>query len=107
VLFRYTKSGLRVSLHIGEANRDPEQFTDPDRLDLTRDASGHLALGAGPHSCAGAALIRMAASVATSALITRGRIEAAGPVEWRGGYAIRGAAALPVIFRRKHRGEMF
>ena len=69
--------GVRIAerelsvLMLASANRDPEQFSDPDRLDLARPASGHVALGTGRNSCVGAMLIRMAASVATAALVSR------------------------------------
>ncbi len=43
------------------ANRDPAQFPDPDRLDLGRDTSGHVAFGHGVHHCLGAPLARMEA----------------------------------------------
>jgi cytochrome P450 len=53
------------------ANRDPAQFPDPDRLDLDRDTSGHLAFGHGIHYCLGAPLARMEAEVALGALLAR------------------------------------
>ena len=55
-------------LMLASANRDPEQFPDPDRLLLTRPVTSHVALGTGRNSCVAALLIRMAASVATGAL---------------------------------------
>jgi cytochrome P450 len=51
--------GERVSLMLAAANRDPVQFPEPDRLDVTRQAAGQVALGAGPHACVGASRIRM------------------------------------------------
>jgi cytochrome P450 len=53
------------------ANRDPARFPDPDRLDLDRDTSGHLAFGHGVHYCLGAPLARMEAEVALGALLAR------------------------------------
>ena len=66
--------GVRIAegelavLMLASANRDPEQFPDPDRLLLARPVTSHVALGTGRNSCVGAMLIRMAASVATGAL---------------------------------------
>ena len=91
----------RVVLLLNEANRDPERFADPDRLDLRRDASAHVGFGKGAHSCAGSSIIRMAAAVATSALLdVLGGVESIGDVEWIDGFAIRGPASLPVVLRR-------
>ncbi len=89
--------GDRVILLLASANRDPEHFPDADRLDWTRSAAGQLALGAGPHACAGASLIRMAASVATRVFVERvveGKMN--GQIEWRGGTAFRWAGSLYV-----------
>lgn len=90
--------GDRVILMLWAANHDPARFPEPGRLDVRRDAAGHLAFGAGPHSCPGAPLIRMAVAVATAALLeaTR-RVELAGEVEWIDGFAIRVPASLPVV----------
>lgn len=48
----------RVFFMFGAANRDPAHFDNADRFDITRDASRHIAFGAGPHFCAGAAASR-------------------------------------------------
>lgn len=51
--------GERVVVHLGSANRDPAVFTDPDMLDLGREANKHLTFGLGPHRCVGSHLARM------------------------------------------------
>ena len=63
--------GARVVLCLAEANRDADVFPDPDRLQFKRRPSSHLAFGAGPHACAGAPLIRLAARPAIAIFAAR------------------------------------
>ena len=85
---------------ISSANRDPAQFPDPDRLDLSRDTSGHVAFGHGVHHCLGAPLARMEAEVALGALLARfPQISLAVPPEelrWRPVSLMNGLESLPV-----------
>lgn len=60
-----------VYLMLGAANRDPEQFPSPDRLDLRREDRRHLSFGAGPHVCLGAPLARLEVEVALTRLLAR------------------------------------
>ncbi|MFD7923243.1 cytochrome P450 [Streptomyces sp. NPDC059740] len=64
-------AGSPVIAALLSANRDPAQFSDPDRLDLTRSPNRHLGLGHGLHNCLGAALARVEAEVALPALFRR------------------------------------
>ncbi|MFB8237931.1 cytochrome P450 [Kitasatospora purpeofusca] len=75
------RKGQPVLLSLGAANRDPEQFPDPDELDVTRNATGHLAFGYGIHHCMGAPLARMEAAIAIGRLLERfpGLRHAEGP----------------------------
>ncbi len=63
--------GTGVTLCIGAANRDPEVFADPDRLDLGRQPNRHLAFGGGPHQCAGLAVARLEGVVAIGRFLRR------------------------------------
>lgn len=63
--------GQAVLLMLGSANRDPEQFVEPDRLDVGRAPNDHLAFGHGAHYCVGAGLARLEGRVAFSALLRR------------------------------------
>lgn len=62
--------GAHVSLRLDLANRDPEIFPAPGRLDFSRPP-GHLAFGGGTHACIGASLVKSAAASATRALLAR------------------------------------
>lgn len=84
------RKGERVILRIFAANRDPNRFSCPDEFDVTRSDNGHFTLGAGPHACVAAGLIRMAATVITLPLLQRFTSGTqARPVEWQGGSVFR------------------
>jgi cytochrome P450 len=93
-------AGSYVHLCIGAANRDPRQFPDPDRLDITRMPNRHLAFGLGIHACAGMSLARMEARIAIGKLIARfEHIERLGNVVRGGRARFRGFLHLPVAVR--------
>ncbi|MET7349494.1 cytochrome P450 family protein [Streptomyces mirabilis] len=95
-------AGETVLLSLAAANRDPARFPDPERLDLGRDASGHLALGRGIHYCVGAPLARLETEIAVTALLERLPDLAldTDPAElrWRPSLRARGLLALPVTY---------
>src|SRR5437764_3910699 len=64
---RLIKRGQAVIAVMGAANRDPERFPDPDRLDLGRADNRHLAFGWAGHFCFGAPLARIEGQIAFSA----------------------------------------
>jgi cytochrome P450 len=64
-------AGHRIMVIIGSANRDERHYPDPDRFDVRRDASDHLALGHGVHHCAGAGLARLELHAVVRALAKR------------------------------------
>ncbi|MEV0226114.1 cytochrome P450 [Streptomyces sp. NPDC050704] len=65
------KAGESVTVALSAANRDPDQFADPDALDLTRSTAGHLAFGHGLHRCLGQRLARAEMRIALPALLRR------------------------------------
>ncbi|WP_369238235.1 cytochrome P450 [Streptomyces sp. R21] len=93
-------AGETVLLSLSAANRDPSRFPDPDRLDIGRDTSGHLALGHGIHYCLGAPLARMETEIALAALLER--LPDLAPEEaaprWRPSLRSRGLLTLPVTY---------
>lgn len=72
--------GARVSVLLAAANRDPRQFADPDRLDVTREnARTHLSFGNSLHVCLGSPLARLeVASLLTELTARVTRFERAG-----------------------------
>ena len=78
------RAGEPVMIGVGSANRDPEEFPDPDALDLTRPRNRHLSFGAGPLTCMGAGIARMEGQIALRALTKRmTRPALSGPLVWR------------------------
>jgi len=65
------RRGQQLVLLLASANRDPDAFTDPDRLDVTRTDVRHVAFSHGNHFCLGAQLARLEAGLALEALISR------------------------------------
>ncbi len=92
------RKGDRILLRITAANHDPEQFLCAEDIDVLRRGNRHLTLGAGPHSCVGASLIRLAMGAITRPLVERFAYAALDrPVEWKGGSGFRFPASLWVL----------
>ncbi|MEP7056648.1 MAG: cytochrome P450, partial [Caldimonas sp.] len=86
----------QVTLGIGAANRDPEQFADPDRLDIARTPNRHLAFGSGIHQCVGMGLARLEGRVALGRFLARfPDYRLAGPAIRSHRVRFRGHLALP------------
>jgi cytochrome P450 len=96
-------AGAQVIISLAAANRDSGTFNDPQRLDIDRPQSRHLAFGYGIHFCLGAPLARLEAHLAFTALLRRfPDMRLAVPVtdlHWAhgDGLVLRGLTALPVI----------
>jgi cytochrome P450 len=97
---RTIRKGDMVMPFIGAADRDPAQFSDPDRLDLARGDNRHIAFGWGIHFCLGAPLARVEGQIAIDTLVRRlPRLElATESPEYRQSLTLRGLKTLPVKF---------
>jgi cytochrome P450 len=85
-----------ITLCIGAANRDPEQFPEPDRMDITRVPNRHLAFGSGIHQCVGMSLARLEGSIAIARFLERFPQYAITAKPTRGGRArFRGFLNIP------------
>src|SRR3954453_9946457 len=89
--------GTLVTIGIGAANRDPEAFPDPDRFDVARNPTRHLAFGSGIHMCAGMSLARLEGRIAIERFLKRfpGYEPDGAPTRSRRA-RFRGFTALPV-----------
>ncbi|MSQ30919.1 MAG: cytochrome P450 [Dehalococcoidia bacterium] len=93
---RIPAGGIVICM-LGAANRDPAQFPDPERFDITREDVRHLSFGYGIHYCLGAPLARAEADIALRAVLARwGTVDPAGEPEMGGTFLIRGPQRLPV-----------
>jgi cytochrome P450 len=96
--------GSMVQVRFAAANRDPEIFPDPDRIDLRRpNAGAHMAFSQGEHHCIGAPLARLELQTAFRTLLERFEhfeLSSDAPLEYLPGLALRTLRALPIRYRR-------
>ncbi|HUY83672.1 MAG TPA: cytochrome P450, partial [Steroidobacteraceae bacterium] len=102
--------GTRIWLCIGAANRDPQKFSDPNRLDVLRTPNRHLAFGSGPHQCVGLTLGRLEARIAITRFLRRfPRYDLAAPPVRGGRVRFRGFLHAPCRLntrRNARRGDL-
>ena len=92
------KKGQTVILLLGSANHDPEKFSAPEKLDISRDEGMALSFGHGTHFCIGAALAQTEAEIAFATLLERAsnlKLLDAQPA-WRVNMSFRGLSRLPL-----------
>jgi cytochrome P450 len=93
------RKGDRLILRLIAANHDPERFACPNDLEVLRREGGQMTLGAGPHACVAANLLRMASAAILGPLVARfASARFSGEVIWLGGSGFRAPRHLPVIF---------
>lgn len=99
---RRIRAGDRVFAMVGSANRDPDAFEFPNRIELARNPNPHLTFGFGTHFCLGAPLARMEAQIALPKLLSRFpemRLLVDQPV-WIDSMIMRGLSELPIELRK-------
>jgi cytochrome P450 len=89
-------AGTLVTALVGAANRDPEVFPEPQKLDLARAPNRHLAFSRGAHTCLGAGLARLELQIAFPALFGRFKKMELVEARWRPGSALRSLERLTV-----------
>ena len=108
--FRYTSEEVELGgvtipadefilVSLLSANRDPEKFPEPDKMDITRPTGGHLAFGHGVHFCLGAPLARLEGVIAIGSLLDRFDLDLVGEPEtlrWRDSTLLHGLKRFPV-----------
>lgn len=89
--------GQKVLVFLASANRDPDQWPDPDRFDISRKTMGHVGFGHGIHVCVGQMLARLEAHALLTSLVEKvERIELVGEPVWRLNNTLHGVDRLSV-----------
>ena len=92
------EKGQSVICLLGSANRDPEVYPDPDRLDISRRDVRPFSFGGGIHYCVGAQLARIEAEIAVATLLRRLpnlQLDDIENPDWRQTFVLRGLNKLP------------
>ena len=94
------RAGQLVAINLAQANRDPDVYPDPDRMDITRSGPAPLTFGHGEHFCPGMALARLETEELISMLLPRlpGARSLNEPIEWRPTPAFRCPRELLIQF---------
>ena len=96
-------AGMGTFVIIAAANRDPAQFKDPEKFDITREPNDQVAFGEGIHFCIGAPLARMEGSIAIGTALERfPHLRLKNPdaaVTYKGSYALRGLSRLEMALK--------
>ena len=95
--------GTKFGLLYGSANRDPDQFPDADKFDITRNPNRHVAFGRGAHLCLGNHLSRLDMEVIFLSILRRTRhIELSDPEPaYKKSLSVRGPESLRVTLTPK------
>ncbi len=93
-------AGAECFVLLAAANRDPAQFSNPNRFDITREPRDHVAFGEGIHFCIGAPLARLEGAIAIGETLRRfphlHLKDPAAPLAYKGSYFLRGLDSLPM-----------
>ncbi|MEC0667330.1 cytochrome P450 [Priestia flexa] len=96
----FVQKGDHVIVSLASTGRDPEVFSHPEKLDITREKNPHLAFGKGIHYCLGAPLARLEGEIAIRVLLEEfpnvGLVANLSDLEWRQSFIIRGLKELPI-----------
>ncbi len=91
------EEGTKILCVLGAANLDADRWDNPQQFDISRQAAGHLALGAGVHTCVGQNIARAEGQAILRALAERvSKIELDGVPKWRPNNAIHALDRLPI-----------
>jgi pimeloyl-[acyl-carrier protein] synthase len=99
------RKGQAIMAVLAAANRDPERFPDPNRMDIHRENNRHVSFGWAAHFCYGAPLARLEAQIALESLLQLPNLRLdPAPLTWHENQGFRGPKALPITFNAARPG---